>query len=136
MTKEQLKAAAERPIANHGFISAKYQTLSLPTLNYSEHESSMKLSMAENEAQYSEISRTEMNFSISQSSEKLSTCKFMIEPHASDIVLSESPPTEIGLFTPIQSSGLQNYDNTKKDFYRHTRQDTGDSMDELAKIMG
>ena len=24
MTKEELKAAAERPIANHGFISAKY----------------------------------------------------------------------------------------------------------------
>ena len=55
MTKADLEATFEMPIANHGFISAKYQSLSLPTLNYSEHESSMKLSMGENEAQYSEI---------------------------------------------------------------------------------
>ena len=50
MTKADLEAAFEMPIANHGFISAKYQSLSLPTLNYSDHESSMKLSMEENEA--------------------------------------------------------------------------------------
>ena len=50
MTKADLEAAFEMPIANHGFISAKYQSLSLPTLNYSDHESSIKLSMGENEA--------------------------------------------------------------------------------------
>lgn len=105
MTKADLEAAFEMPIANHGFISAKYQSLSLPTLNYSDHESSMKLSMGENEAQYSEIERTSMNFSIAQSSEKLSTSKFMIDPHASEIALSQHPPTEIGLQTPNMTKG-------------------------------
>ena len=63
----------------------------------------MKLSMAENEALYSEIHRTSMDFSLAQSSDKLSTSKFMIDPHNSEIVLSEHPPTEIGLKTPINT---------------------------------
>ena len=37
MTKADLEAAFDKPIANHGFISAKYQSLILPTMDYSEH---------------------------------------------------------------------------------------------------
>ena len=55
MTKSELEAAFEVPVANHGFMTAKYQSIFLPTVDYSEHESSMKLSMADNEALYSEI---------------------------------------------------------------------------------
>ena len=53
----------------------------------------------------------------------MSTSKFMIYPHHSEIALSESPPTEIGLKTPIAKNN--NVDTTE---------DT--TMDELAKMMG
>ena len=56
----------------------------------------------------------------------------MIDPHQSEIAMSESPPTEIGLKTPIDPR-LSHYGKSKN-YKIDTTEDT--TMDELAKMMG
>lgn len=53
-------------------MSAKYDTLILPTIEQSDHLSSEKLSLADIEACYSELPMSSRSFSMHESSQKLS----------------------------------------------------------------